>query len=429
MTGLGKTAIVVVVIFYMFELVASAEERKMTEHHRIQLSEPVTVTLAPPEVRGWGPYQFPCLIRLPDGRIRLTFHMEADSATAYGLPPGSAVSADEGRTWKMEPRGESSGGTPVSAWLRPLVLPNGDWLFVNQLRSRPVSDFKLPPQPLATFYCYGQPHHYYRVEDLPEDARAGWMLYRRRPGQAAPELEQATVRLPGELRYTTAGVLVFPWVAPYMVVAPDGAVWAVTYGRRFADGRVQDKWTVSILRSTDNAHSFDLWSEIPYRPNREADSKADVREGFTEPFVNFMPDGSALCLLRTTDGNGVGPLYWARSTDNGRTWTEPAVFDDLGVWPQMLTLENGVTIAAYGRPGLYLRTTADRAGLRWGEPVTLVEPGQLHMDTCSYSSLLPLGENRLLVAYSNFNLKNAEGKPCKGIQVRLIDILLDDGHK
>ena len=40
-------------------------------HPRIELAEPVTVTLAPPKVRGWGPYQFPSLARLPDGRALL----------------------------------------------------------------------------------------------------------------------------------------------------------------------------------------------------------------------------------------------------------------------------------------------------------------------------------------------------------------------
>lgn len=31
---------------------------------QLELSEPVTVALAPPEVKAWGPYQFPGLERL-----------------------------------------------------------------------------------------------------------------------------------------------------------------------------------------------------------------------------------------------------------------------------------------------------------------------------------------------------------------------------
>ena len=54
---------------------------------QLELSEPVTVALAPPEVKAWGPYQFPGLERLSDGTIQLSYHVEADSAKAYGLPP------------------------------------------------------------------------------------------------------------------------------------------------------------------------------------------------------------------------------------------------------------------------------------------------------------------------------------------------------
>ncbi len=386
------------------------------------------MALAPPEVREWGPYQFPGLARLPDGRIQVSFHVEADSATAYGLPPTRAISTDDGRTWTLLPRAGRGKDAAVSWQSPPLLLANGDRVSARQQRSRPVSEFELPQRPVVTFRSYGQVHDYYRVEDLPATARVGWMLNRQRPGQSAPEPEQATVRLPGELRCATAGVLTFPWFQE-MFLAPDGAVWAVNYGHRIARGQVQDKICAKILRSTDNGQSFDLWSEIPYRPDSTADPKAAERDGFTEPTVCFMPDGSVFCLLRTTDGNGVGPLYRVRSTDNGRTWSDAAVFDDLGVWPQMLTLRNGVTLAVYGRPGLYIRATSDPAGLRWGERVAVVKPGNYHGDTCSYAALLPLDDDRILVACSNFNLQNADGKVCKGIQVREVTVHLADLKK
>ncbi|MDW7648942.1 MAG: sialidase family protein, partial [Nitrospiraceae bacterium] len=145
--------------------------------------------------------------------------------------------------------------------------------------------------------------------------------------------------------------------------------------------------------------------------------------GFTEPTVCFMADDSVLCLMRTTDGRGPGPSYLSRSTDNGKSWSTPAVFDDLGVWPQMLRLKNGVTLASYGRPGLYVRATADPAGLSWAKRVTVVPPGAISTETCSYSALLPLGDNRALLAYSDFNLRDAEGKLCKGMRVREIRVM------
>jgi hypothetical protein len=215
---------------------------------RVELSQPVTVALAPPEMQGWGPYQFPGLSRLPDGRIQVSFHVEADSAKAYGLPPARAISADDGRTWALPPREAAGSGTALSWGSPPLHLPNGDWLVVKQLRSRPVAGLKLPDKPVgatrnSTFPCY-------RLEDLPPECSAGWMLSRRPAGQTQWVEEQAIVNIPGEVRCVAEGVLVFPWFFE-MFLAPDGAVWAVNHNNRIADGKFQEQCAMMILRSTN----------------------------------------------------------------------------------------------------------------------------------------------------------------------------------
>ena len=391
----------------------------MKDAIRIELAEPVTVALAPPDVRGWGPYQFPSLARLPDGRIQLSFHVEADSAAAYGLPPARAVSDDEGWTWLLLPRDRVGGGTMLSWGSGALRLPNGDWLNVKQLRSKPAGELQLPATPFATYRSYSRDGAIYRLEDLPEEYRAGWMLLRLPAGETEWVEEQAAVDLPGPVRGVIDGVMSFPWFQQ-MFVAPDGAVWAVNHNKRVIAGRYQEKISVIVQRSTDHGRTWVLWGEIPYAGDSDADPAAPEREGFTEPTVCFMPDGSVFCLLRTTDGSGVGPMYWTRSTDNGRTWSPPAVFDDRGVWPQMLTLKCGITLAIYGRPGLYVRATADPAGLRWGERVEIVPPDDHHQNTCSYAALLELDDDTALAAYSDFNLENADGMPCKGIRARRV---------
>jgi hypothetical protein len=394
------------------------EELSIMQSISLTLGAPVTVALAPPEISHWGPYQFPGLARLPDGRIQVSFHVEADSATAYGLPPARAVSADDGRTWTMLPRDHAADDVAGS-----VALPNGDRLKAYHLTSLPLADLVLPATPVAEYTSYGQERRVYRVEDLPAAGAEGWKMQRLAAGAAQWAEEQAIVRLPGEVRVACVpeGVLWRPWLFPQFVVAPDGTLLAVNYTlRRMVDGRFQERCPITILRSTDAGRTWDLWSETPYAGDPAADPKAAMREGFTEPCLQFMPDGSALCLLRTTDGSGVGPLYWMRSTDNGRTWTKPAVFDDLGVWPQMLGLANGVTLAAYGRPGLYVRATSDRAGLAWDARVAVVPPGEYHHDTCSYCSLLPLSDDTALIAYSEFNLPGPDGTPRKSIRVRTV---------
>ncbi|MSP12498.1 MAG: exo-alpha-sialidase [Chloroflexi bacterium] len=391
------------------------------EQVHITLSQPVTVALAPPEVQDWGPYQFPGLARLPDGRMQVSFHVEADSATAYGLPPARAISTDTGKTWTLQPREVLGSGTALSWGSSPLHLPNGDWLSVKQLRPQPAAGLKLPAQPAGMARNYRFRYPCYRVEDLPPECTAGWMLYRRPAGQTQWVEEQATVTIPGEVRCVAEELLVFPWFYE-MFLAPDGAVWAVNHNCRIAAGQFQEQSAMVVLRSTDGGRSFAFWSEIPYTPDAAADPQAANRDGFTEPTVCFMPNGSVFCLLRTTDGEGVGPMYWARSTDNGQTWSRPAIFDDLGVWPQMLALKNGVTLAVYGRPGLYVRATPDPAGLHWEKRVTVVEPDPKQRETCAYAALLPLNDHTALLAYSNFNLRNAAGQRCKGIQVRQVAV-------
>jgi hypothetical protein len=383
----------------------------------LSLDDPVTVVQAPPDVRNWGPYQFPGLERQADGTIQLSFHVEADSSTAYGLPPVCAVSVDEGRAWVVLPR-ETSDQAGSSAWDTGARLPNGDRLRPATLRSRPVEELTLPPYPCAEYVSYGQKRAAYRLE-----CAAGYVFMRQAQGSREWREERACVRLPGEVRIVDVpeGLMWFPWLSTQLVVAPDGALLAVNYTlRRIADGTFQDKCPVTLLRSTDAGRTWDLWSEIPYAGDPTADPRAAEREGFTEPYLQFLPDDSALCLLRTTDGNGVGPLYWMRSTDNGRTWTQPTIFDDLGVWPQMLTLGNGITLAVYGRPGLYVRATADPHGRQWDERVTVVEPGELHHDTCSYAALLPLADDMALIAYSEFCVPGPDGSLRKSIRVRRI---------
>ena len=407
-------------LYCLLSAISQADDASRTAagpEPQLELSEPVTVAMAPPEVKGWGPYQFPGLERLPDGRIQLSFHVEADSAQAYGLPPARAVSADDGRTWRLLPREKADSGTAASWQSPPLRLPNGDLVWAQQQRPLKAKDLKLPEKPFGQFISYGHTFDWYRVQDLPPECADGWILRRLPAGAAQAREERANVRLPGEMRCVTEGVLPRPWLQT-LFLAPDGAIWAVQYDTRLVSGTLKKHWWPMILRSTDSGRTFDLWSEIPYSPDAAADPKAATRNGFTEPTVCFLADGSVLCLMRTTDGGGPGPLYFARSTDNGKTWSQPAVFDDLGVWPQLLRLKNGVTLAVYGRPGLYVRATADPAGLRWAQRVTVVPPGAIGTETCSYAALLPLSDDRALLAYSDFNLHNAEGQRCKGIRVR-----------
>ena len=143
-----------------------------------------------------------------------------------------------------------------------------------------------------------------------------------------------------------------PFLWGKMRVAPDQSLWALTYNLPLQAGKPQ--YSPLFLRSLDQGHTWNVLGEINYQGDERVDSNAAKRDGFTEPDCNFRPDGSVICVMRTSDGFGHGPLYLARSKDGARTWSKPVVFDrgfDGGKMPQLLTLDNGVTLAAYGQSG------------------------------------------------------------------------------
>ncbi|MCY3899051.1 MAG: sialidase family protein [Caldilineaceae bacterium] len=381
---------------------------------QITLGEPVLIDQAPVGLREWGPWQFPHLERLADGRIHLEFHVEADSVTAYGLPTRHALSADDGRTWEQVDVRDARGG---------LLLPNGDRLLPVQFQSRHRAEVTLPEPVLVQEDAPNNITHIYRAADFPAEL-SGWRFLRQRSGEKDWVEETASVRMPGEIRIVREEMYAF-WPSFHhgrSQLAPDGSIWEAIHTKRIVDGVVQPANNIVYLRSVDAGYSWDILSEILYQPDREADPHADQRDGFTEPEFNFMPDGSVLCLLRTHDLLGVGPSYWSRSLDGGQSWSVPRVFDDRGVWPRMLTLGNGITLASYGRPGLFVRATADPAGLEWEQRVVVVEPAERRQDTCSYSAVLALDEKTALLAYSDFNYPDAQGQKRKSIMVRTVTV-------
>jgi len=217
-----------------------------------------------------------------------------------------------------------------------------------------------------------------------------------------------------------------------MKLAPNGVLWMIAHDFHIPHGATmayfESLYTEALIYvSVDNGHSWHLRSSIPY-PDA-ADPTADPmwrsRDGFTEPDIAFMPDGSLLCMLRTTDGNGIGPMYLSRSTDDGHTWTAPTVFDNLGVFPIFLNLNNGVTLLTYGRSGLYIRATEDPSGMNWEERIVIVPPQEIQTETCSYANFIAIDDNTALLIYSDFNYPDPDRTPCKSILVRTIHVTVE----
>lgn len=412
----------------------------------ITVGEPVVVARAPADLNraggGWGRWQFPTISRLADGQLLVTYSLEPDSYASYGKPVGSAYSSDDGKTWQT---GEAKSRSQVE---QGVLLPNGDRLKPVELTSLPAGDYKLPAS-VCNFVCsYGYPRSLYRADQLPREFR-GWR-FSRLPKESNEWIEEtAAVHIPDELLHVTAenvrakpgvgqtdAVIAGPISRPYlwgkMRIASDRSLWGAAYIWRMHGDR--PRYSPIFLRSIDNGRTWTLAGEIPYRPKTDVDARAEARDGFTEPDYSFRPDGSLICLMRTMDGNGPGPLFLTRSADFGKTWSPPVGFDSFGKTPQLLTLNNGVTVATYGAsggPGFFVvRATTDPDGLKWVPRITTAHsrPVPNSWDTCGHTELVPLDDNSALMVYSDFNYLDENNVPRKTILVRRVHVDADENE-
>ncbi|MBN1492007.1 MAG: exo-alpha-sialidase [Phycisphaerae bacterium] len=379
---------------------------------RVELAEPVVVAVASKPEK-WGRHQFPTLTRWDDGRLCVSWHMAEDSALAYGSAPAMAVSTDDGRTWVPYT------GVPGVSGLR---LPNGDRIAVVTPPSRKVSELALPEPVGARVDNYGNVQQpLYRLADLPADLRTVYM--KRLPKGGTDWLaEQARLDDPQALRYSIHGVFPVVWWGD-MCVASDGSLLAGIYPGYCLrdDGTTDPNCHVFFYRSSDAGRSWQVQGRILYEPDLAADPTGEQRGGFTEPAFDILPGGLCLCVLRTTDGVGVGPMYASRSHDHGKTWSRPAAITRNGVLPRLLRLANGVLVLSAGRPGVQLRFCTDGEGNVWTDAFEMLAyTSDNDSVSCGYTALLVTGPDRFLLAYSDFEHPTEVGQVRKAIKVREI---------
>ena len=385
---------------------------------KARFGSPVTVAVAPGAVGsgvGWGEYQFPAIERCDDGAIRVTFCISPDSIKSYGNAPGSRISRDDGKTWS--PPGDEKG---VSG----LLLPNGDRIVITTPKAQPVADLKLPPPVgiAADNYNKNAPT-LYRLTELPPELQTV-RLDRMARGSSEWKPEQAKLIDPRALRYSLDGL--FPILFWGDVrVAPDGSLIAGIYPgyRVLDDGSADPKDHTFFYRSTDNGHTWVIQGRVLYQPDLKADPKGAERMGFTEPAFEILADGSLLCVMRTNDALGVGPMYASRSNDLGKSWSKPKAMTPNGVLPRLLRLDNGVLVLSSGRPGVQIRFATDGKGEKWTDPFEIVpkiEGGGA--DSCGYTGLLATGPDSFIIAYSHFKHRTADGQTRKAIMIREVKV-------
>ena len=148
---------------------------------------------------------------------------------------------------------------------------------------------------------------------------------------------------------------------------------------KFTTGRI--KWRAIIVKSTDGGRNWHYVSTAASMASlKTTDDKilANIPQGFAEPAITRLPDGTLICAIRTgvsarpvgpsdsysdlkythvkegqyytTSSEPTQPLYITKSTDSGRTWTKPKIIGNpRGSCPRLLLLSNGVLALSYGR--------------------------------------------------------------------------------
>ena len=117
-------------------------------------------------------------------------------------------------------------------------------------------------------------------------------------------------------------------------------------------------------------------------------------EGWAEPGLTLLPNGELLTVLRNGEGNA--PLYFSRSYDGGRTWSDPVRSRLNGQFPGLLTMSNGLIVATYGRPDNRIAVCLDGLGEGWPyEIIVSTAPGWQGV------SAVEIGPNEILVLFED----------------------------
>ena len=396
---------------------------------RITMSDPVVVGRGPKTVESaWGPYQFPMLYKMNDGRLLYTYETSPDDCATYGSPVACCVSDDNGATWTEVPEAEVAAQKGVQ-------LPNGDRIYFPELTSIPEEEVELPKPMGGNEFLKVK---VYKMDDLkPGVVNKTWHMLRLPAGSDTVVEEEVEIKnWPYRFVSTRQGVLCRPFPRDRVRVAPDGTLWLPHYescGVNPKNGGFIPYTCVYLMKSTDNGKSWEMVHWVPYKPDTDLDPMAFSLEGMNECDMAFLPNGRMLCLIRSHGRFSYhSHCYMIHSDDGGNTWTEPEVFDDHGVWPILQHLECGVTLACYGRPGLTLRATADPMAEEWDDPIKIVNAVQhtgrmdshvlLLMKTCGYCAIYPLSENTVGIGYSDFTYPDENGDPCKTMLYRTITV-------
>jgi hypothetical protein len=172
-----------------------------------------------------------------------------------------------------------------------------------------------------------------------------------------------------------------------LIQDPDGTMYQSAYGRYVSDTKLRQV----ILVSHDGGVNWTVLSTVAY--STDLYPSGTSWDGYCEGVLTRTRDGGLLIVMRT---GGYLPMYTARSSDDGKTWSAPQQMHSAdgqtvsSVYPTLDRLGDGSLLLLVGRPGYsLLRSTDD--GVTWSKPTWLD-----YQDSAN-GFMLPLGGTSVMI--------------------------------
>jgi len=298
----------------------------------IEISDSVTISTSDEE-RQW----FANLMPLTGNTFVVSVQRAADEINPAAMSPLQVISKDAGRTWSGKQTWPQSG----NSWTR---RKDGSYLWLSYLlmyQDEHVAKIRVGRSQDGLDYTWSDG----TVDVSPNSFGKG------PKGTAAIVAHRSILEM------------------------ADGTLLATMYGR-FAEDTLDRSIVAS---SADGGTTWKLLSTIGYNP-------AVGGEGLNEPCMVRLADGSLFCFMRN---QSTKPMYWARSENQGKSWTTPQQMPEeyaaLSVDPCLILLSNGALACSAGRPDCHFMLSLDGTGKTWTKPVAIFTG-----PTTSYTSICEL---------------------------------------
>ena len=394
----------------------------------------------------WGVYAIPRLWKEPNGDLIIRFNGEQDTAFSDKINQAPNLyfrSSDNGDTFEFIPDGEEKYDIGVLLGIGSpyLKLRSGEIIALRGKKNLcPLSDIK--PEKRFRMPNGEAIVHTYKYGDIDDNAKGLERIYLKDensdPIISDSEIlfDDREVFVNAEASYEGADfVPVKQFIQPFIFKNPyiagltelrDGTLLALTFGQ---NPKVSNRYcpSVYLLESVDKGLNWRLRSTV-------AEDFGETPYGYSgdgnEADLALCENGDLLCSMRmdmSVDPKESTPLcdtMLAISHDSGFNWEKPISVADSSVTPHIITLENGIAVLIYGRPGVHFKISEDN-GANWSKPYNILgktleeerESGKSdsdskYFDTSSYSNTFAekISKNTFIVVYNDMKFDEGDGE-------------------